>query len=92
MSRLLALIVASTFVFGSAAGFAADTAPKKKEDLTKEERAEMRSRADKLIAQRATQPAAQAKAVEKAPAKAKKQTHKQHKNAPHEAKPAQPRT
>ena len=88
MSRLLAVIVASTFAFSSAAGFAADAAPKKKEELTKEERADMRSRADRLIAQRAAQPAVQEKAVEKAPA-AKKQTHKHRKN---EAKSAQPRT
>jgi len=91
MSRLLAVIVASTFAFSSAAGFAADAAPKKKEELTKEERADMRSRADRLVAQRAAQPAAQEKAVEKAPV-AKKQTHKHRKSAPHEAKPAQPRT
>jgi hypothetical protein len=52
MSKLIAVIVASTFAFGSALAFAADTA-KKKEDLTKDERADMRSRADKLVAARA---------------------------------------
>ena len=52
MSKLLAVIVASTFAFGSASVLAADTA-KKKEELTKDERADMRSRAEKLVAARA---------------------------------------
>jgi hypothetical protein len=87
MSRLLAVIVASTFAFSSAAGFAADTA-KKKEELTKEERAEMRGRADKLIAQRTTQPAVQEKAaVEKAPKAKKRHTQKPAKGTTGEAKP-----
>jgi ABC-type transporter Mla subunit MlaD len=52
MNQLLAAIVASVFAFGSAAGYAAD-APAKKEDLTKEERADLRARAEKLTTARA---------------------------------------
>jgi hypothetical protein len=51
MNKLVAVIVASTFALGSAAGFAADTA--KKEELTKEEKGDMRARAEKLTAARA---------------------------------------
>ena len=46
MRKLLAAVVASAFVFGSLSGYAAE--PAKKEELTKEQRADMRSRADKL--------------------------------------------
>jgi hypothetical protein len=82
MSKLLAALVASTFALGSAAGFAADAA-KKKEELTKEERAEMRSRAERLIAQRAAQPTApeQARAADKAPKAKKHHGTKQRKDA-----------
>ena len=52
MSRLLTVIVASTFAFGAALTHAADVA-KKKEELTKDERADMRARADKLVTARA---------------------------------------
>ena len=71
MHKLALAIVVSAFAF-SATGFAQDTA-KKKEELTKEERAEMRNRAEKLKvertthpaprAERSTQPAAQGKAA-----------------------------
>ena len=59
MCKLAIVIVASAFALGSVSGFAQDTA-KKKEELTKEERAEMRNRAEKLKAERATQPAPRA--------------------------------
>ena len=52
MNKLVAVIVASTFALSSAAGFAADTA-KKKEELTKDERSDMRDRAEKLTTARA---------------------------------------
>jgi Ni/Co efflux regulator RcnB len=51
MNKLLVAIVTSAFVFGSASGFAADAT--KKEDLTKEQRVDMRNRADKLTQDRA---------------------------------------
>jgi Ni/Co efflux regulator RcnB len=50
MNKLLIAVVASTFAFGSVAGYAADTT--KKEELTKEQRTDMRSRADKLTQDR----------------------------------------
>ena len=56
MNKLLAIIVASTFALSSASGFAADTATK--QELTKEERMEMRARADKLTSERAANPGA----------------------------------
>ena len=51
MNKLLAVVVASTFALGSVTGFAADVL--KLEDLTKEQRIDMRNRADALIAERA---------------------------------------
>ena len=51
MIKLLAVFVASTFALGSVSGFAAGTV--KLEDLTKEQRMDMRNRADALIAERA---------------------------------------
>jgi len=59
MHKLTAVIVASAFALGSVSGFAQNTA-KKKEELTKEERAEMRNRAEKLKAERMTHPAPRA--------------------------------
>ena len=50
MSRRLVAIVAAGIAFGSTMGFAAD-------GLTKEERADMRSRAERLTAERAQLPA-----------------------------------
>lgn len=65
MNKLLASIVASAFVLGSASGFAADTV--KKEELTKEQRTDMRNRADKLTQERAqTQVKTDAKQTPKA--------------------------
>jgi hypothetical protein len=51
MTKLLVTIVASTFALCSAASFAAGAM--KLEDLTTEQRTDMRSRADQLIANRA---------------------------------------
>ena len=51
MNKLLAVVVASTFALASVSGFAAGTM--KLEDLTKEQRIDMRNRADNLIAERA---------------------------------------
>jgi len=74
MSKLLAAIVASAFALSSASGFAADTA-RKKEELTKSQRADMRDRANKLLAQRAAKSnpakkgAQQATKTKKPPAK-----------------------
>lgn len=56
MKELFAAILASTFLLGSTSGFAADAA--KKPELTKEERADIRTRAEKLTAERAAAPAA----------------------------------
>ena len=53
MNQLLAAIVASVFAFGSATGYAADATAKKKEELTKEERADLRTRAERLTTARA---------------------------------------
>ncbi len=61
MNKILAAIVASTFALGSVAGYAADSA--KKEELTKEQKTEMRDRAGKLNADRAAAPAASTKAA-----------------------------
>jgi len=52
MNKLLVAIVASTFVLGSASGFAADTV-KKKEELTAEQKTEIRDRVERLKADRA---------------------------------------
>ena len=60
MRKLLAAVVASAFVFGSLSGYAAE--PAKKEELTKEQRADMHNRADKLTQERA-QSATQVKAA-----------------------------
>ena len=51
MSRILVAIVAAGIALGSSAGFAADAG--KSPELTKDERAEMRNRAEKLSAERA---------------------------------------
>ncbi|MEQ1773808.1 MAG: hypothetical protein ABL891_08495 [Burkholderiales bacterium] len=67
MNQLLVAIVASTFVLGSASGFAAD-AVKKKEELTAEQKTEVRDRVERLKAERAK--AEQTKATPAAPGKA----------------------
>jgi outer membrane murein-binding lipoprotein Lpp len=68
MNKLLAAVVASAFAFGSVSGFAADAV--KKDELTQEQRIDMRNRADQLTKERAagstqvkaaTQPASKAK-------------------------------
>ena len=64
MNKLLVALVASTFVFVSASGFAAD-APKKKEELTAAQKTEIHDRVERLKSERAK--AEQGKAV---PAKA----------------------
>jgi hypothetical protein len=51
MSRILVAIVAAGIAFGSTAAFAADAA--KSTELTREEKADMRSRAEQLTAERA---------------------------------------
>ena len=90
MSKLIVAIVASAFAFGSAAGFAAETA--KKEELTKEQRAEMRSRAESLTTARAQGQPEHHILSEQAP-KAKKHhgTKKSKKKTTPDVKPAQPK-
>jgi hypothetical protein len=51
MHKLLAVIVASTFALGTVSVYGADAA--KKEELTAEQRADMRNRADQLTRARA---------------------------------------
>jgi hypothetical protein len=93
MSRVLAVIVASIFAFGAASGLAQTAA--KKEDLTKEERAEMRNRADRLVAERAsgvTPAKASADAPAKAPTTSPAKKNVKKKKAPKgDVKPAQPK-
>jgi len=52
MNKLLAAIVASTFALGAVSAYAADAV--KKDELTSEQRADMRTRADQLTRARAT--------------------------------------
>ena len=52
MNKALAVIATSVFVLHTAAAFAAD----KREELTKDQRMEMRDRADRLVAERAAHP------------------------------------
>lgn len=78
MRKLLAVIVASTLALGATAGFAADVA--KKEELTKEDRMEMRTRADKLVAERAANPQPVKATTEKATAPKKNHARKTKKN------------
>src|SRR5262245_25866991 len=54
MSKTFVAILAAALALSSTAGFAADAA--KKPELTKEERAGMRNRADSLTAERASMP------------------------------------
>lgn len=90
MNKLLALFVASAFALGSASGIAAEPA-KKKEELTAEQKTEIRDRVERLKAERAK--ADQAKAAP-APAKADapKKTSKSTTKRTHAAKvsPATP--
>lgn len=79
MNKLLVAVVASAFAFGSASGFAAD-AVKKKEELTAEQKTEIRDRVERLKAERAkaeqtkTTPATPAKAEPKRTSKVKTPT------------------
>ena len=75
MSKLLAVIVASAFALGAVTGFA------KTEELTKDQRAELRNRAERLVAERNTNPAPAKASVRHAP-KAK----------PHPVTQTQPKT
>jgi hypothetical protein len=65
VNKLLVAIVASTLASGSAASFAAGGM--KLEELTKEQRMDMRSRADQLTADRAATGSRTKSSVEKAP-------------------------
>jgi Ni/Co efflux regulator RcnB len=67
MNKLLLAIVASSFALGSASGFAADAA-KKNEELTAEQKAEIRDRVERLKSERTN--AEQNKAAPAAPVKA----------------------
>ncbi len=83
MIRLIAAIVASTFAFSSVSGFAATAA--QREDLTQEQRKEMRTRADRLKAERAAAPTPANVQVEPVN-KDKKPDVKKHKGAKHTVK------
>lgn len=52
MNKLLVTLVASVFTFAAASGFAAD-AMKKKEELTAEQKTEIRDRVERMKAERA---------------------------------------
>jgi len=86
MGKLLAVIAVSTFALASVSGIAADTA--KKEDLTKEQRTEMRNRAEQLKTERAANPNAQHASIDHA---ADTKTHSTAKKSKH-AKKSQPQT
>lgn len=90
MNKLMIAIITSAFVFASTSGIAADAA--KKEELTKEQRADMRNRADKLTqdrAQAATQVKSGAQSAPKAKETPVKKTKKTSRNG---ATKAQPKT
>jgi hypothetical protein len=87
MNKLLAAIVISTFALGSVTGFAADAG--KRDELTQDQRADMRNRADKLTAERAAA-ASHVTTGTKHTHKAKKQhAGKAHKSSGHHAKKTQ---
>jgi hypothetical protein len=78
MNKLLVTLVASAFTFASASGFAAD-AMKKKEELTAEQKTEIRDRVERLKTERANAatpatPAPAKKAEPKRSSKAKPAT------------------
>jgi hypothetical protein len=85
MNKLLAAIVVSTFALGSVSGFAADAA--KGDELTKEQRMDMRDRADKLTAERAAPSRHVISKVKHAP---KAKMHHAKKASRHNARNAQP--
>jgi hypothetical protein len=74
MQKLLAAIVASTFAFGSLSTFAADAV--KREELTQDQRSDMRTRADQLSRSRATGSEHVTKNAENVPVNTKKQVTK----------------
>lgn len=87
MKKLLAAIVISTLALVSVTGFAADSA--KRDELTQDQRADMRNRAEKLTAERAAG-ASHVKADTKHAPKAKKHhAGKTHKASGHHAKKTQ---
>jgi hypothetical protein len=65
MYKTIAAVIVSAFAFGATTSFAADVA-KKSEELTVEQRAEMRERAARLKAQGAQPPLQQEKTEKKA--------------------------
>jgi hypothetical protein len=92
MNKLMAAVVASTFAFASMSTIAADTT--KKDELTVEQRAEMRARADQMKMQRGNTPVQEPvkDKVERKAHKAKHSavhfTHKTKKTAKREARKA----
>ncbi len=74
MQKLIAAIVATTFAFTSVAGFAADAA--KREDLSQDQRADLRSRADQLSRSRANGTEQVTKRAETVPVATKKHVTK----------------
>ncbi len=89
MHKLIAVFVASTFAFTSVS-FAATAV--KKEDLTQEQRTDMRARADQLTRTRTAESTQQAKTrVEPAP-QAQAKPVKKSRKVSRTAKKAQPKT
>ena len=93
MNKLLLAVVASVFALSSASGFAAD-ATKKKEELTAEQKTEIRDRAERMKADRAktgeakTTPAPTKKAEPKRTSKAKSAHGRMASKAKHVKAPA----
>jgi len=75
MNKLIVPFIAALFTFGSLSTFAAETV--KKEELTQQERADMRARAEKLKEERANAPQQE---------KVRKATHKAKHSAVHHAR------
>ena len=90
MTKLLAAIVVSTFALGSVAGYAADAV--KKEELTQEQRIDMRNRADQLIMERAARSAPVKANVPHAPKAKVPHAKKTGKVSRHDVKKTQPKT
>ena len=91
MQKLLAAIVVSAIALGSVQAFAADTA--KREDLTQDQRADMRTRADQLARARAS--GTEKASVNTQPAPVVKKTQhksKARKVTGHTVKKAQPKS
>ncbi len=88
MNKLLAAIVISILALGSASGFAADAA--KADELTQEQRADMRDRADKLTAERAAPSRHVMSKVKHSPKAKKHHARKAHKASRRHARKARP--